>query len=175
MHHLLNWPKAWLLIASITALTCQAASQAACHDNIIPSTPTSRFTVHDNGTVTDTQTGLLWQRCSLGQSWNGNTCSGDAATYTWQAALSAVQNDEFAGVRDWVLPNIKQLTSIVELACVSPAINTTVFPNTPNGSFWTSSPDASGFSVAWSVSFYSGGGNNGFEGYGHVRLVRGGQ
>lgn len=172
MHNLLNWPQAWLLIASITAFT----SQADCRDDITPSTPTSRFTVHDDGTVTDTQTGLLWQRCSLGQSWDGNTCTGDAASYTWQVALTAAEANEFAGVRNWVLPNIKQLTSIVELACFNPAINSSVFPNTPSNSFWTSSPAADYNYSAWYIFFGYGGGGPDYKGKSlPVRLVRGGQ
>lgn len=172
MHNLLNWPQAWLLIASITAFT----SQATCRDDIAPSTPTSRFTVHDNGTVTDTQTGLLWQRCSLGQGWDGNTCKGDAMTYTWQDALTAAEDNEFAGMRNWVLPNIKQLASIVEVACFIPAINSTVFPNTSSGRFWTSSPHAIGISSAWYVHFNKGSdGANGKYLKARVRLVRDGQ
>ena len=172
MHNLLNWLQAWLLIALITACT----SQAACRDDITPSTPTSRFTVNDDGTVTDAQTGLLWQRCSLGQNWNGNTCTGDAALYTWQGALTAAQDNEFAGISNWVLPNVKQLTSIVEVACYAPAINSSVFPNASIGRFWTSSPNAHNFGVAWSVSFDYGRNNADLK-YSNqsVRLVRGGQ
>lgn len=173
MHNLLNWPQAWLLIASITAFT----SQATCHDDITPSTPTSRFTVHDNGTVTDTQTGLMWQRCSLGQSWDGNTCAGDAAAYSWQEAFTAAQDNKFAGMRNWVLPNIKQLTSIVELACFRPAINSSVFPNTPSDVFWTSSPNLNSSTWgAWGVSFYGLSDGIYYKGGDeHIRLVRGGQ
>lgn len=172
MHNLLDWPKAWLLIASITAFT----SQAACRDDITPSTPTNRFTVHDDGTVTDTQTGLLWQRCSLGQSWDGNSCIGDAASYTWQGALTAAEDNKFAGISNWVLPNIKQLTSIVEVACFLPAINSTVFPNTPSGIFWTNSPYADGNDRAFYVSFYNGSDNVYGKGNDlNVRLVRVGQ
>jgi hypothetical protein len=171
MYNSLNWPKAWLLTAFITAFN----SQAACRDTITPSTPTSRFIVHDNGTVTDTQTDLMWQRCSLGQSWDGNTCRGDAANYTWQAALTAAQSDEFAGMRNWVLPNIKQLMSIVELACYNPAINSSIFPNTPNNFFWTSSPYVDYSAEAWRVGFIYGELTNLNSFLSYVRLVRSGQ
>lgn len=42
-----------------------------------------------NGTVTDTATHLIWDRCVLGRS--GNDCAtGTAASYTWINALLAV-------------------------------------------------------------------------------------
>ena len=49
-------------------------------------TPASRYTVNNNGTVTDTATGLMWQQCSAGLS--GNACGvGSASSFTWQQAL----------------------------------------------------------------------------------------
>ncbi|MEY2666903.1 MAG: hypothetical protein RLZZ384_1074, partial [Pseudomonadota bacterium] len=36
-----------------------------------------------DGTVTFKDTDLMWQRCAVGQIWNGITCEGDAEKYTW--------------------------------------------------------------------------------------------
>jgi hypothetical protein len=118
----------------------------------------------------------MWMRCALGQNWNGATCTGSVQVYTWQAALQAAEGFSFAGYSDWRLPDIRALHSIVEQACVSPAINATVFPATPSTSFWSASPYAGSVDLAWYVGFGSGYGNP----YGktndlHVRLVRGGQ
>ena len=116
---------------------------AACVGNIPPSTPSSDFTVNTDATVIHQKTGLIWMRCSLGQSWNGSTCTGSARNYTWQQALQAGKalNDAggYAGRTDWRLPNIKELRSIVESQCYSPPMNTEVFPNTPASSFWSAS------------------------------------
>jgi hypothetical protein len=60
----------------------------------------------------------MWMRCALGQNWNGATCTGSGQAYTWQAALQAAEGSSFAGYSDWRLPDIKELSSIVEQACV---------------------------------------------------------
>lgn len=149
-----------------------------CNSNIPLTSPDSRFTVNSNGTVQDKQTGLIWQRCSAGQSWDNvnNTCSGDATTYTWKNALIYAQNSTFAEQNDWRLPNIKELESIVELACYAPAINETLFPNTALSYYWTVSANVIGHNSAWIFNFDNGYGNhNGRNRNYYVRLARGGQ
>ncbi len=136
--------------------TCKTAS-------ITASTPTSQFTDHGNGTVTDNKTHLMWKRCSEGQTWTGSTCTGTAATYTWQGALQQAKARNngvgFASFTDWRVPNIKELASIVEEQCLSPAINATIFPamDSSNWRYWSASPSSyAGFADAWLVSFNGG-------------------
>lgn len=98
---------------------------------------------NSDGTITDTKTGLMWKKCMEG--FTGNSCdTGAAAAFTWQTALQqpGVVNSGggFAGQTDWRLPNIKELTSIVEEQCYDPAINLTRFPNTPSSVVWSGSP-----------------------------------
>ena len=159
--------KTRLLIIVHGLLLAPMAFAQSCNDAIPASTPDSRFIVNGNE-VTDTVTGLIWQRCSLGQT--GSDCSGDSVkTYTWKEALEAASPP-------WRLPNINELRSIVEEKCYDPAINLTVFPNTPASDYWSASPKANISGRAWSVHF----------GYGYsyyydksnsvqVRLVRNGQ
>jgi len=156
-----------------------------CNTSITASTPDSRFTPQGNGTVLDTQTNLIWKRCSEGQVWDGSTgnCTGSASTYNWQGALDAAQtlnsSGGFASHTDWRVPNIKELASIVELKCYDPAINLTIFPNTSSNAFvWSSSPIANFGSKVW--PFYFGYGYYGGNTYlksdvKQVRLVRSGQ
>lgn len=150
-----------LLLASETAYT-----QTCDTSTLEAATPDSRFEVLGNE-VYDLQTGLSWQRCSVGQSWDGSGCSGSPITYIWSDALSLATDG-------WRLPNIKELMSIVELACAFPAINLTVFPDTPRKGYWSSSPYASHSSFAWNVHLNMGGNypanKSGSSMY--VRLVR---
>ncbi|PIE39974.1 MAG: hypothetical protein CSA51_03200 [Gammaproteobacteria bacterium] len=166
------------LLFSALCLTLSANAAQTCNPNIQATTPDSRFTT-TAGTVTDTKTSLMWMRCSLGQS--GNDCSGGNATkYNWQQALAsaaAANTANLGGHNDWRLPNIKELASIVELQCVEPAINLTIFPNTPSSGYSSSSPRTYGDNHVWAVHF-----GYGISGYGYsrdsrifVRLVRGGQ
>ena len=147
-----------------------------CKDSILATTPESNFTVHDDGTATHNSTGLMWTRCSLGQNWDGKTCSGPPANFTWAKALQAGNGFEFAGYVDWRLPNKNELESIVEERCYSPAINISVFPDTPFAYFWSSSSYAPFSQGAWSADFGFGSVEaSDKNGSIHVRLVRGGQ
>ncbi|WP_457671436.1 Lcl C-terminal domain-containing protein [Thiolapillus sp.] len=159
----------WLLASAAMAQTCQTETE------VPGSTPSTDFTDHGNGTVTHITTGLMWMKCPLGQS-GADCATGNANTYSWQQALETADGYSFAGYSDWRLPNIKELSSLVEQRCYGPAINLSVFPATPGSFFWSSSPYALYSGNAWYVGFGDGhanGGNRG--GYAHVRLVRSGQ
>lgn len=157
-------------------LTISTHSYAACNNSIIRTATDSRYQLLNNGTeIKDSQTGLIWQRCSLGQTWSGTNCSGTASTYNWTNALQTAKNMGSG----WRLPNIKELGSLVEQACYSPSINEIYFPNTKSNYYWSSSPSHDNKS-AWFVHF-----NEGFISYGdgrnddppklnnyYVRLVR---
>ncbi|TAN70978.1 MAG: DUF1566 domain-containing protein [Methylobacter sp.] len=138
------------------------------------STPNKDFADNKDGTVTHKRTGLVWQRCSVGQIWTGLTCSGTADSYTYEQAIALT--DSFAGHSDWRVPNANELASIVKYDAYSPAINTTVFPNAPDNSFWSSSPIVGNTHYAWYVSFYDGGVSGSVRGNSlPVRLVRASQ
>ncbi len=92
-------------------------------------TPNSNFVDNLDGTVTDTNTGLMWQKCQLGLS--GDICeTGSVVTFTWEEALDEASLNDYSGYTDWRVPNIKELASIVEYQCNTPAINLNIFPNT---------------------------------------------
>ncbi len=129
---------------------------------------------HGNGTVTDTRTGLMWSRCSLGQN-NDASCSGDAESSEWRDALLAVRdrnNANWLGHDDWRLPNIKELASLLRRDRAWPAIDP-VFANTDPGVYWSSTNHAGEPRAVWGAFFSEG---NVFgvdkDSMARVRLVR---
>ncbi len=164
----------WLLLLVVSvpvmAQTCRSESETPS------TTPTRDFTDHGDGTVTHHATGLMWMKCSLGQS-SADCSSGTPATYGWADALQAADATIIAGYSDWRLPNKNELLSILEYRCYAPAINASVFPGTDSSWpswYWSASPKASSLNRAWIVFFYGGGA--GFvsqdEDDKYVRLVR---
>ena len=164
----LEHPKVTQLRYALVLLLCCVASgiaSATCNSNIVRTAPDNRYQIQAGGAeVLDTQTNLIWQRCSLGQTFNNlgtaetsdDRCDNSATAYTWQGALQAAQGIATNSGQAWFLPNINELASLVELAC-SPVINETVFPDTPSSTYWSSSPAASNNIAAWILDFSSGG------------------
>jgi hypothetical protein len=170
------------LIFSVPALflagaaSSPAMAEQACDYGGRAADPANRFADHGDGTVTDRETGLMWKRCSEGQTWDGNTCTGIASTHTWPQALALAEHARYAGKDDWRVPDIKELMSIVEHACHSPAIDLSIFPGTPGGWYWSSQPNTSCSGGAWCASFSYGDAGTDDEGSpNHVRLVSGGR
>lgn len=153
-----------------------------------------RYRVNTDGTVTDIQTNLTWQRCSVGQTWTGKACAGETAYFKWDEAMWLAQDgwrlpivDELETLvfcnsgqrRVYARPNgrfVAETSGMCEGRYTKPTINQQAFPNTPVGFFWSSSPYAGEANVAWGVVFDDGDvSGNGKDGYGQVRLVRAGQ
>jgi len=164
----------------------------------------NRYLTNKNGTAKDTQTGLTWMRCLVGQTWDTkrSRCNGKAETFTGKQAKAILKN--FAGYSDWRLPTIKELRSIVYCsngdtkpsttannsgcdtkkygAYTRPTIVEAVFPDTPKYSIvWSDSYNSyyankSDLDNAWNVDFNYGNDYEYSRSYSkHVRLVRGGQ
>jgi hypothetical protein len=157
----------------------------------------ARYQNNLNGTVTDIQTNLMWMRCSVGQTWNGETCTDEAEEFTWKRAKKLTAN--FAGYSDWRISMIEELRTLVycssgkpdyfnpdavndpdDFDCEGeyqkPTIVQAAFPNTPDTWFWSGSPRANYSDYAWYVNFSNGNAYDSTRGNDlHVRLVRGGQ
>ncbi|WP_227431186.1 DUF1566 domain-containing protein [Psychrobacter sp. I-STPA6b] len=74
------------------------------------------YTVFDDGTAIDNDTRMMWSRCSIGQTWNGKTCIGEANKYTWNEAVDAVKQlntENYLGYDDWQMPHIEDLHSLI--------------------------------------------------------------
>ena len=146
-----------------------------------------RFVGKDQDIVEDTRTKLQWQRCSLGQTWNGATCSGKATKYNWDEARRIAP----AG---WRLPTKDELASLVYCSSgepaywkstsetckgvyESPSIWIPAFPNTPEEWFWSSTPTVGTPYQVWYAHFGDGsiGSHANKDGAISVRFVRGRQ
>ncbi len=131
------------------------------------------YTDNGDGTVTDKNTGLMWEQKTAGNKDH---------KYTWSDAFDNFIDNEmnggsgYAGYTDWRLPNMKELFSLVKFEGASgPYIDKANFPNTVSSNYWTSTTYAPIADRAMCVSFHSGtvyttaGSNDGY-----VRAVRGG-
>ena len=121
----------------------------------------------DNGneTVTDIKTGLVWQK------------GDDGTTRNWETALSYCEGLSLGGKTDWRLPNIKELSSIVDYTkhtfTIDDAFSTLL--NSSSIGYWSSTTYFSSTSYKWGVSFYtSGWSSGGNTNSNYVRCVRGG-
>jgi len=122
-----------------------------------------------NGTVTDNNTGLVWQKCSVGQN-NDTICSGDGLKYNWYQAFGtydATYNTSYqdvcgslnlGGHTNWRLPTKKELVSIVDYSFQpqGATIKSAYFPNTYMDFYWSSTTDAIGQEHAWFLDFFDG-------------------
>lgn len=137
------------------------------------------FAENGNGTVTDLATGLVWQKCSWGQT--GSDCSGSSVSFvTWSVALNNCNGLSLSS-RTWRLPNIAELRSILDLTKTSGAlIDSNVFPATSSTSYYWSSTTGTlmGYATAKAVFFGSTIGGTEFDDLktyqsGYVRCVSG--
>ena len=70
-----------------------------------PAYGVNSFTVNDDGTVTDTATGLMWSQADSGSGMD------------WEQALAWAQQknaEDYLGHNDWRVPSVKELQSIVD-------------------------------------------------------------
>ena len=168
-----------LLAVIVLSSVATRPAVAVCIPHLSRTTLSSNFVDNRDGTVIDASTGLIWKRCSEGQTWTEEGCTGPATGFSWGAALKRVEEINRGGGHaqqtDWRLPNIKELTSIVERACAAPSINEQVFPATPSDGYWSSTPDADSGIQAWITSFDDGSDGPANKGNLYpIRLIRAG-
>lgn len=131
---------------------------------VAPDSPAaSQYTDIQPGVVRDSVTGLEWQK--------------DVATAAvpWTDARRYCSSLALVGTRDWRLPTIWELLSIVDLGAMNPAVQADAFPATPPENFWSDTVCAGGATFRWIVMF--DGGNVAYlfaNSSALVRCVRGG-
>jgi hypothetical protein len=117
--------------------TVTVASTAAPSVNLAPValSQESDESLLASGQWRDPKTNMIWMRCSLGQVWNGSTCTGYANQYTWEDANRAVVDFNFEGGfeghRDWQLPHIEDLATLIN--CSGGYMNTYDIPGKYGG------------------------------------------
>lgn len=133
-----------MLIVMVTSLIAAGTSYAQ-----------NRFSYSvDGNEVVDAMTGLTWQRCTQGQTWDGVTCVGSPKTFTFEQASALIATQS-----TWRLPTLKELFGLIDVNRETPSIDITAFPNTKPMPYWSSTQvvgDTRFIDSFWSVNFFSG-------------------
>ena len=95
-------------------------------DAVYSQGPPIEFYDNDNDTVTDMNTGLIWQK------------NDDGITRYWSAAKSYCESLELGGHTDWRLPSRRELLLLVNFGYEYPAIDLEYFPECHGDWYWSS-------------------------------------
>ncbi len=124
-----------------------------------------------DGTITDTATGLMWEKLS-----DDTGVHDKDRSYTWAQAfaqkIATLNAEAFAGYTDWRLPNLNELQSLLNYGTVGPAVSPAFNVGctawctvsscscTLNYQYWSSTSFQNGPSssqgMAWYASFHEG-------------------
>jgi hypothetical protein len=187
---LLTTPSARRLRTGQTQCWDTAGTQISCsgtgQDGDLQAGVSASFVDNGDGTITDNQTGLVWEKLS-----DDGSIHNYGDHFPWAPSFNKIATLNtapcFAGFCDWRMPNINELYSLVSYATHGPAVQAPFNVNCggtcavtecsctqPNG-YWSSTSRHTGSHVAWTVHF-SGGyvrTSNKLNTY-YIRAVRGG-
>ena len=99
--------------------------------------PIHHFVDNGNGTVTDTDTGLMWQQAGISSATN------------WEGALQYAAALTLGSNTDWRVPNIKELQSINDETLASPSVDRSYFPDATAVLYWSSTTMHGTTNQAW--------------------------
>ena len=168
-----------ILMAGALLLVLGVASQAA---KPTPPPP-PRFVDNGDGTVTDNQTGLMWEKKTPANyldmySWSISSGPADGTLFTtFLATMNCVVSADgtcgLAGHYDWRIPNVSELQTIRDCSkpdCLDPIFGLVV------DYYWSASTNTLDPSNAWVWGFSNPGLFTYFKGNQvRVRAVRGGR
>ena len=146
-----------------TAIPCAGTGQ----DGELQKGQPRSYVDNGDGTITDLQTNLTWEKLSY-----DGTIHDWTRTFTWTAAFSTkiamLNSDNFGGHADWRLPNRNELETLLNLGNNNPSIDAifhtacaltcmvTDCSCTQPGFYWTSTSAAPFPGNAWLIGFYVG-------------------
>ena len=97
-----------------------------CAEDKTTLTPDSRYELLNSGKeVKDKKTGLIWQRCLVGEEWDGQNCTGEFEYFS----IDKIKPYLSQKASRWRLPTIDELLTLKSVNCWSPSINTSIFPS----------------------------------------------
>lgn len=100
--------------------------------------------------VYDSQTKLIWARCSAGQEWKDGHCTGTINNFSFEAA----QKQTSGG---WRVPTKDELFTLIDTGRKGfPVVDTAAFPDMDPGHRWYWSSTPNGKTIAWYVDFANG-------------------
>lgn len=101
----------------------------------------------DGSSVRDLWTGIVWQRCAHGQTWEPSKafCSGSPQEASWASAVTACKSP-------WRLPSVRELAAMRKYCGERPPINRAAFPAPQTSKwYWSFTSLASDTTRAWAV------------------------
>lgn len=125
----------------------------------------ARYTDNGNGTITDTQTKMVWQQTA------------DGVQRTWEDAITYCENLSLADKISWRLPNFRALQSLLDDTRVAPALDP-LFLGAWEMEYWSSTTQEFDSTRVWALNFEQGSIWPGVKGSGYpylyTRCVTGG-
>lgn len=127
-------------------------------DGTVQAGATLSYVDNGDGTITDLNTGLMWEKknsldgppdssnlhaANNNYTWFVNEGNAGDTIWDWLDDVNAEGGIGFAGYNDWRIPNVKELQSIVDYGRTGPAIDP-IFGDTANGQHWSSTTSAGG-------------------------------
>ena len=106
------------------------------------------YTDNGDGTITDNNTGLVWEKLALPT---------DHQLMSHSAAIDKCIDQNTVANEGWHLPSVKELATLLDFSQASGSkIEQSYFPNTPQSDFWVSDSSVQDGLKAWKVNFSSG-------------------
>ncbi|MBI5505004.1 MAG: DUF1566 domain-containing protein [Deltaproteobacteria bacterium] len=151
-----------------------SSGQAVEDDGAVQAGSPLSFLDNGDGTITDLNTGLMWEKKSNDGSIHDLDRTyfwSKAGTYTvwdWLGLMNTEDGAGFAGHNDWRLPNRRELDSLVDFSRVDPSVAPPFQSACPEGcavtacsctalaDYWSSTTAAVNTSLAWVVEFSRG-------------------